>query len=85
MSDSGEALVDIEARIQERMDEREAEKRRLAGGKPAVDPERKRESDSLRLARTSLLGQAATAQNPLRKQQLELALAEVDRRLAELA
>lgn len=83
MGDSGEALVDIEARIQERMEEREAEKRRLSGRKPAVDPERKRELDSLQLARTSLLGQAAAAQNPVRKKQLELALAEIERRLAE--
>jgi hypothetical protein len=85
MGDSGEALVDIEARIQERMEEREAEKRRLSGGKPAVDPERKREFDSLQLARTSLQVQAATAQNPVRRQQLDLALSEIDRRLAALA
>ena len=43
MSDSGERLVDIEARLQERMDEREAERRRRAMPAPKVDPDRQRE------------------------------------------
>ena len=84
MSDSGERLVDIEARLQERMDEREAERRRRAMPAPKVDPDRQREIESLQLARASLLEQIAGAQNPVRKQQLELALAEIDRRLLEV-
>jgi hypothetical protein len=84
MGDAGEGLVDNEARLQERMEEREAERRRKAGAAPPIDPERHREIESLQLARTSLQRQAETAQNPVRKQQLELAMAEIDRRLAEL-
>jgi hypothetical protein len=82
MTDSGEVLVDIETRLQERMEEREAERRRRALAAPLIDPDRLREQESLRLARTSLLGQVASAQNPVRRQQLELAIAEIDRRLS---
>ena len=85
MSDAGERLVDIEARLQERMAEREAERRRRTTPAPKVDPDRQREIESLQLARTSLQKQDAAAQNPIRKQQLELALAEIDRRLADLS
>ena len=41
MGDSGEGLVDAEARIQERMEEREADRRRTTGSVPAVDPDYK--------------------------------------------
>jgi len=85
MGDAGEGLVDIEARLQERMEERAAERRRKAGPALQIDPERQREIGSLQLARTSLQKQAAAAENPVRKQQLELTLAEIDRRLAELS
>lgn len=85
MSDAGERLVDIDARLQERMDEREAERRRRVTPAPKVDPDRQREIDSLQLARASLQKQADAAQNPVRKQQLELALAEIDRRLGDLS
>ncbi len=39
MGDSGEGLVDADARIQEQMEEREAERRRRASAQPATDPE----------------------------------------------
>jgi len=80
MGDSGEGLVDAEARIQERMEEREADRRR-AGGAPVVDPERVREIESLRLARAELTRQASATTHPVRKKQIEAALAEIDKRL----
>jgi hypothetical protein len=82
MSDSGEGLVDTEARIQERMEEREAERRRRGGLQPPPDPERERERESLRLARAELSRQAEGASHPIRKQQLQAAIQEIDRRLS---
>ena len=81
MSDSGEGLVDAEARLQERMEERIAEKRRATIG-PAIDPERERTRESLRLARAELARQAEATAHPVRRKQIEQALAEIDRRLA---
>ena len=81
MGDSGEGLVDADARIQERMEEREAERKRR-GGAPPVDPERVREIESLRLARAELERQGTATAHPVRKKQIEAALAEIDKRLA---
>jgi hypothetical protein len=83
MGDSGEGLVDAEARIAERMEEREADRRRSAGGAtPVVDPEKVREKESLKLAKAELTRQAQTTTHPVRKKQIEAALAELERRLA---
>ena len=84
MGDSGEGLVDADARIQERMEELEAERRRRAGGAPNVDPEKAREAQSLKLARLNLEKQAEAASHPVRKQQIQLAIAEIDKRLAAI-
>jgi hypothetical protein len=83
MSDAGEGLVDAEARLQEQLDAREHERRRrgLAAG---VDPEKLRQQESLRLARAELSRQLDTARHPVRRQQVEAAIAELDRRLAAL-
>jgi hypothetical protein len=82
MGDSGEGLVDAEARIQERMEEREADRRRSSGGKtPVVDPEKAREKASLKLARAELTRQASVTTHPIRKKQIEAAIAEIDKRL----
>lgn len=83
MSDAGEGLVDAEARLQEQLDAREHERRRrgLAAG---VDPEKLRQQESLRLARAELSRQLETAKHPVRRQQVEAAIAELDRRLAAL-
>lgn len=81
MGDSGEGLVDAEARIQERMEEREADRRRSGGKAPAVDPEKARERESLKLAKAELTRQAGATTNPVRKTQIDAALAEIDRRL----
>jgi hypothetical protein len=82
MGDSGEGLVDAEARIQERMEEREADRRRTTGQTPAVDPEKARERESLKLAKAELTRQASATTHPIRKKQIDAALAEIDRRLA---
>ena len=82
MGDSGEGLVDAEARIQEQIEEREAERRRRAGAGPKIDPEKVRELESLRLAKSNLEQQAETTEHPVRKQQIKLAIAEIDKRLA---
>lgn len=82
MGDSGEGLVDAEARIQERMEELEAERRRRSGGKPPGNPEQVREMESLRLAKSNLERQGELAAHPVRKQQIQLAIDEIDKRLA---
>ncbi len=82
MGDSGEGLVDAEARIQERMEEREADRRRAGGQAPVVDPEKVRERESLKLARAELTRQAGATTHPVRKKQIDAATAEIDRRLA---
>jgi uncharacterized protein (DUF433 family) len=85
MGDSGEGLVDAEARIQEQMEEREADRRRRAnGGQPRIDPERLREVESLKLAKAELTRQASATTHPVRKQQISAAIAEIERRLSTL-
>jgi hypothetical protein len=83
MGDSGEGLIDAEARIQERMDERAAEREQRLN-KVTIDPDLHHEIESLRLARAQLQQQTEAAAHPLRRQQLELALKEIDDRLAAL-
>ena len=82
MGDSGEGLVDAEARIQERMEELEAERRSRSGGKPAINAEQAREIASLKLAKSNLERQAEAATHPVRKQQIQLAIDEIDKRLS---
>lgn len=82
MGDSGEGLVDAEARIQEQIEEREAERKRRGGGQSKVDPDRMREQQSLRLARAELTRQAEATTHPIRTRQIQAAIAEIDRRLA---
>jgi hypothetical protein len=82
MGDSGEGLVDADARIQEQMEERENERRRRASAQPAHDPERRRVVESLRLARAELERQAGATTHPVRKQQIQAALAEIEKRIA---
>ena len=83
MGDGAEGLVDAEARIQDRLDE--LEQQHAAARRPVVkDPERERRLESLRLARTELQRQSAATEHPVRREQLKHALAELDRRIAEL-
>ena len=82
MGDSGEGLVDAEARIQERMEEREADRRRSGTQAPNIDPDKLRERESLKLAKAELTRQAEATTHPIRKKQIDAALAEIDRRLS---
>jgi hypothetical protein len=82
MGDAGEGLIDADARIQERMEELERE-RRQTRTKPARDPEKARALESLRLARTELARQLEVTTHERRKVQIQQALEELDRRMKE--
>lgn len=82
MSDAGEGLIDADARIQERMEELERD-RQQSKKKETKDPEKVRAYESLRLAKTELERQLELTQHPARRAQLEQAIGEVDRRLAD--
>ena len=66
------------------MEELEAERRRRSNGAVKIDPEKARQLESLKLARLNLQTQAEAATHPVRKQQLQLAITEIDKRLKEL-
>jgi ABC-type phosphate transport system auxiliary subunit len=84
MSDSGEGLVDASSRLAERMDELEEERRQARNGAKREDPVRTGAIESLRLAKADIGRQLASISHEARRQQLTLALAEVERRLADL-
>ncbi len=84
MGDAGEGLIDAEARIQERMDQLELE-RAHKQARPVKDPERVRQLESLRLARTELEQQFSVTTHERRREQLQQAIAEINRRIAEAA
>ena len=84
MSDSGEGLVDASSRLAERMDELEEERRQAKNGARRVDPVRARALESLRLAKADIGRQLVSISHEARRQQLTMALAEVERRLADL-
>jgi hypothetical protein len=86
MGDAGEGLIDAESRIQERMEELERERTRK-GGRHTWTPERVKaiESlESLKLARTEIQRQHDATTHDGRRAQLAQALAELDRRMAEV-
>ena len=83
MGDSGEGLIDAEARIQERMEELERE-RKAQHGKAVQDPEKIRARESLRLARTELERQLQATTHDRRRKQLQDAIDEIDRRVKAL-
>jgi hypothetical protein len=85
MGDAGEGLVDAESRLAERMEEREEEKKRLRLAAKGGDPERTRQLESCRLARTEMRRQLELATHQARKQQLTQAIAELDRRITQLS
>jgi hypothetical protein len=82
MGDAGEGLIDADTRLQERMDELEEERKAARSRRPQEDPEKARQRESLKLARTELQQQLARTEHPARKTQIEQALAEIDKRLA---
>jgi ABC-type phosphate transport system auxiliary subunit len=85
MGDAGEGLVDAESRLAERMDEREEEKKKARQIVKAGDPERARQLESCRLARTEMQRQLDLATHQARRQQLDAAIAELDRRITQLS
>jgi hypothetical protein len=83
MGDAGEGLVDAESRIAERMEELERE--RLEKRDRVVrDPEALRTLDSLTLARKELDRQMQSPAHERRRAHITQALAELDRRIAEV-
>ena len=83
--DAGEGLVDAESRLAERMEEREQERRRNRAGAKGGDPERIRQAESFRLARTELQRQLELTAHDARRKQLAQAIAELESRIAQLA
>jgi hypothetical protein len=84
MGDAGEGLVDAESRLAERMEEREQEKRQARLGPTTTDPERARETESLRLAKTEMQRQLDLTTHEVRRAQLAQAITEIDKRLKAL-
>jgi hypothetical protein len=82
MGDAGEGLVDAEDRFQQFVAEREQEKQRH--GVAPADPEKARKMTSLGLARSELARQQEVTQNEIRREQIKQALADLDRKIAEL-
>ena len=82
MGDGAEGLIDAQAKIQDRLDELEEWRSRRV--RSVGNPEREQRLQSLRLARAEALRQANVSTHPVRRQQLALAIAELDRRMAEL-
>jgi hypothetical protein len=85
MGDAGEGLIDAEARLQERMDELEESRKAAKDRGPKVDPEIARQVESLRLAKIELQRQAEGTTHAARKDQIGQAIAEIDRRMADMA
>jgi hypothetical protein len=84
MGDSGEGLIDADARIQERMEDLERE-RTSSRTKDSRDPEQVRALESLRLARTELGRQLEATAHERRRAQITQAIEEVDRRMKEMS
>ncbi|MEI6245560.1 MAG: hypothetical protein WCQ64_11005 [Acidobacteriota bacterium] len=77
MGDAGEGLVDADARIQELMDQREADKKAKANN-VIIDAQAAERAYSKELVRASLRDQLAAATHPVRRAQLEAAIKDID-------
>jgi chromosome segregation ATPase len=82
MGDAGEGLIDADARIQERMEELERD-RKQQNSKTVKNPELLQALESLRLARTELHRQLEVTTVERRRTQIQQAIQEIDRRMAE--
>ncbi len=82
MGDAGEGLIDAESRIQERIDQLELE-RATSRRRDVRDPEKVRTLESLKLARTELQQQLTVTAHERRRAQIQQAIGELDRRIAE--
>jgi chromosome segregation ATPase len=83
MGDAGEGLIDADSRIQERLEELESARAARRDEAPR-NPEALREAETLRLARAELERQISATAHERRRAQLQQAIAEVDRRLAQV-
>jgi hypothetical protein len=84
MGDAGEGLIDADARIQERMEELQHARAR-SRGHAVRDPEQVRLLESLKLARADSTRQLASTAQEARRSQLSEAIAELDRRIADVS
>jgi hypothetical protein len=84
MGDAGEGLIDADARIQELADEREAARRERRAQKPQIDPVKNAAITSLTLGLAELRRQFDATEHPVRRKQLQAAIADVEKRLAKL-
>jgi hypothetical protein len=84
MGDSGEGLIDADARIQELADEREAARRERRTPHAPVDPVKSAQVASLKLGLAELKRQFEATEHPVRKKQLKAAIADVEKKLAKL-
>jgi hypothetical protein len=83
MGDSGEGLIDNEARIQERMEE--LQQNRDLARKPAVKNSKlKQQIESLQLARKEMTRSLEITTHEARRRQLTAAIEDIDRRIKEL-
>ena len=83
MGDSGEGLIDNEARIQERMEE--LRQNRAQAHKPPVDnPRLRQQIESLELARKEMARSLENTSHDARRIQLKAALAEIDLRIKQM-
>jgi hypothetical protein len=85
MGDAGEGLIDADTRLQERMDELEEERKAARSRRPQEDPEKVRQRESLKLARTELQQQLTRTEHPARKDQIGQAITEIEKRLMQLS
>jgi thioesterase domain-containing protein len=83
MGDAGEGLVDAESRIQERIEELQ-NARELARRPRAVDPERVRKLESLKLAQKELSRQFEAVSHPARKSQIKAAIEDLQRQISAI-
>ena len=83
MGDSGEGLVDNEARIQERVEE--LQRSRDQARKPAVkNPQLLQQIESLQLARKEMIRALENTTHEARRKQLSAALADIELRIKDL-
>jgi chromosome segregation ATPase len=83
MGDSGEGLIDNEARIQERMEE--LQRNRDLARKPAIKNSKvKQQIESLHLARKEMTRSLENTAHEVRRRQLTAAIEDIDRKIAEL-
>jgi hypothetical protein len=83
MGDAGEGLIDADSRIQERMEELERQRAETRTHE-VRNPQEVQAMESLRLARVELQRQLESTAHERRRAQLTQAIADIDRRMADL-